>query len=121
MVLKSDYEKLLHEEIQLMVFHRMYQSDFIYVWNPNGYIGKTTSYEIGRACEKGIPIYYKEEPEDIPLCIPENSVLSPKELCDYICCYHKLPPQKYVDGTLTKKLLEALKNGIYFQEIDEII
>lgn len=120
-ILKSDYKGFLHEDIQLMVFHRMFLSDFVYVWNPNGYIGKTTSYEIGRASEKGIPIYYKERPVDVPIAIPQNSILSPEELCNYVLMHHELPPLSYLEGSITRKLVEALQCEIYFKEMDEVV
>ena len=120
-ILKSDYEEFLHEDIQLMVFHRMFLSDFVYVWNPDGYIGKTTCYEIGRASEKGIPIYYKERPVDVPIAIPQNSIWTPEELCEYIQKHQALPTLNFLEGSLTWKLVEALQCEKYFKEMDEVI
>jgi nucleoside 2-deoxyribosyltransferase len=40
------------------------RSDFLYVVNPEGYIGNSVSFEIGYALSKGIPIYALEKPVD---------------------------------------------------------
>ena len=79
-ILLSDNPTYSHVDIQTLVFHRAFRSDFVYVWNPNGYIGKTTGYEIGRLVERKIPLYYKEPPVDIPLYDPEGSIIGVKNL-----------------------------------------
>lgn len=119
-ILGSDYSELRHEEIQLMVFHKMYQSDFIYIWNPSGYIGKTTCYEIGKAEGNNIPIYFKENPIDLPIFISQDAVISPEELCEYIVKNHEIPPLNYNHEGLAYKLSQALRKGIYFREVEEV-
>lgn len=76
-VLASDDAKLTKEQIQAKVFENERKADFVYVWDPDGYIGRTTCYEIGRIVERGDkPIYYKERPKDIPIGIKEEFILS---------------------------------------------
>lgn len=40
------------------------QSDFLFIVNPQGYVGISTSLEIGYALSKGIKVYALEEPTD---------------------------------------------------------
>lgn len=119
-ILKSDYNYLQHDEIELMVFHRMFQSDFVYVWNPGGYIGKTTCYEIGRAEERGLTIFFKEIPVDLPVFISNDAIVSPENLCGYIMRNQKLPILYYPQERIAYKLSDALKNKHYYKKVDEV-
>ena len=50
------------------------ESDFLYVFNPDGYIGLSTAMEMGYAKALGKPIISKEEPQDVTLkCFVHNS------------------------------------------------
>jgi len=40
------------------------KSDFLYVVNPEGYIGDSVALEIGYALSKGVPVYSSERPKD---------------------------------------------------------
>jgi NTP pyrophosphatase (non-canonical NTP hydrolase) len=58
-------------------------SDFLYVVNPGGYVGKSVALEIGYALSRGIPIYSLEKPEDFALSFfvkPEKSLKRIKRL-----------------------------------------
>lgn len=74
-ILESDDQRMPEHEIQAKVFEQEKDSDFVYVWDPDGYVGRTTCYEIGRISERGTPIYYKEKPIDIPLKIPVDRIV----------------------------------------------
>lgn len=54
-------------EIELNHLEAILRSDFLYVINPEGYIGRSVAFEIGYALSKNIPIYALEKPEDIAL------------------------------------------------------
>lgn len=80
-ILASDNAELTKEQIQAQVFENEKKSDFVYVWNPEGYLGRTTCYEIGRIVERGDkPIYYKDVPKDLPIVIDEANILEVSEL-----------------------------------------
>ena len=53
---------------------KFFASNAVYVININGYIGKTTSYEIGRIIEK-IPLYFIEYPKDLPICVSKEQII----------------------------------------------
>lgn len=110
-ILASDDSRFTHIDIQTMVFHRAFRSDFVYVWNPNGYVGKTTCYEIGRLIERKIPLYYKEYPVDVPIYIPKGSIITVDELINYVKLNKILPPYEQENNLLTKELLDDLANN----------
>lgn len=49
--------------------HAIDQADALFVYNPNGYVGLSAALEIGYAISLGIPIYFKEKPEDFTLAL----------------------------------------------------
>ena len=73
---KSDPPLSLDHDIQAVTLEKIFSSDFVYVVNPGGYIGRTTAYELGRIHERGIAVYYAEPPKDLPIEIPGGTVLS---------------------------------------------
>ena len=107
--LNSDRSNYCPVEIQLITFHRILRSDFVYVWNPNGYIGRTTCYEIGRIIEKNIPIYFKNIPNDLPLFLHETSIIEPGDFVKFYQEYSELP--KFT-GTLSTNFAERLHNDL---------
>lgn len=109
-ILESDDPSFSHLDIQTLVFHRAFRSDFVYVWNPEGYIGKTTAYEIGRLTEREIPLFYKEYPKDIPLFVPNESVISIDNLITYINLHGSFPLYNAQDNQ-TYRLINDLKQN----------
>ena len=59
-------------------------ADVIYVINPQGYIGKSVSVDIGYAYAKNKSIYVMHPVDDPPLMDLINGVLSPKALVDFL-------------------------------------
>jgi ADP-ribose pyrophosphatase YjhB (NUDIX family) len=70
--------------IQAATFKKIFSSDFVYVVAPDGYVGRTTSYELGRVHERGIPVYFSETPKDLPIVVPAGSVLDPQSLAELV-------------------------------------
>ena len=69
--LKTDKAKTI-EMIEKKHLSCISRSDFLFIINPQGYIGISTALEIGYALSKGIMVYTLEEPSDIvikKLCI----------------------------------------------------
>lgn len=67
-------------EIQTATLEKIFSSDFVYVVNPDGYIGRTTAYELGRIHERGMAVFYAEPPKDLVVEVPDGTVLSADEL-----------------------------------------
>ena len=59
-------------------------ADIVYVVNPQGYIGKSVSVDVGYAFAKNKPIYVMHRIEDPPIMNLINAVLSPKALVDLL-------------------------------------
>ena len=67
-------------EIESKHLEAILQSDFLYIVNPRGYIGKSVAFEIGYALSKNIPVYSLETPEDVVL----SSFIKPRKRVDAI-------------------------------------
>lgn len=86
--IKDDFVYLINdkskpiETIEKIHLLNILHSDFLFVVNPKGYIGISTSLEIGYALSKGIKVYSLEEPSDTLL--KENIIynLSISEIID---------------------------------------
>ena len=59
-------------------------ADVVYVVNPQGYIGKSVSVDIGYAYAKNKSIYVMHALDDPPIMNLINDVLSPKALIDFL-------------------------------------
>jgi NTP pyrophosphatase (non-canonical NTP hydrolase) len=55
------------KEIEMKHLDAISRSDFLYVVNPEGYIGKSAALEIGFAVSRNTPVYSSHKPEDIVL------------------------------------------------------
>ncbi|MFI5712027.1 NUDIX domain-containing protein [Kribbella sp. NPDC051620] len=77
---ESDPHSALDHQIQEATLEKIFRSDVVYVVNPGGYIGRTTAYELGRIRERGMAVFFAEEPKDLPIEIPDGAVLSADSL-----------------------------------------
>jgi nucleoside 2-deoxyribosyltransferase len=59
-------------------------ADIVYIVNPQGYIGKSVSVDIGYAFAKNKPIYVMHLIDDPPIMNLMSAVLSPKALVDLL-------------------------------------
>ena len=66
--------------IQEHVFDNIGKSHMVYVWNPEGYLGNSTCYEIGKIKSMEKVLIFKEYPKDLPIEIKDNMVKDVKEL-----------------------------------------
>lgn len=68
--------------VQTIALHRILRSDLTYVVAPSGYVGKTTSYEIGRIVQARQPLYFSAQPDDLPIDVPHSHVMDPATLIE---------------------------------------
>ena len=68
-----------NDEIQTETLRRILNADAVYVYDPEGYVGKTTCFEIGFLMEHKKPLYYLEQPSDLPIPVATTHILSPYE------------------------------------------
>lgn len=88
--------KLKGENIQLQISKKMDSrgilgclkkidgADVVYIVNPEGYIGKSVSVDIGYAYAKNKPIYVMHSINDPPVMRMIKSILSFEELIDFL-------------------------------------
>lgn len=79
-ILNSDEKNQKPFIIQEHVFENIQSSEAVYVWNPEGYLGNSTCYEIGKIMGMGKPIFFKEEPRDLPIRVEKDMVKSLNEM-----------------------------------------
>lgn len=64
---------------------KILKADAVYVYDPNGYVGKTTCYELGVLISKRKPLYFFEMPKDLPLPISQKQIVTPDEFTRIVC------------------------------------
>lgn len=70
-------------QIEDMVLEKMHNADFIYIVNPDGYIGQSTSFEIGYCHGKNLKIFAMNDSTE--LCSKYiHAVLTPHEVIEKI-------------------------------------
>ena len=93
----EELEKLLQsEDVEFVVsksldargilgcLEKVDQADVVFVVNPDGYVGKSVSVDIGYAYARNKPIYVMFPIEDPPIMSLVKGVLSFKELIDLV-------------------------------------
>jgi ADP-ribose pyrophosphatase YjhB (NUDIX family) len=80
--------------IELLYLHNLKKlgnNGFSYFINPGGYIGKSTSYELGIAQLTNTRTFFTNKLHDHPAYIHKNSIWKPEKLIDYILTNNTLP------------------------------
>ena len=111
-VLESD-EARDPRMIELLYLHHLKllgENGFSYFVNPEGYIGKSASYELGIAQVSNVPCFFLEQPTDHPAYLHANSVWKPELLAEWIVEKGKLPepcihPNENIIHQLWEKLM----------------
>lgn len=83
--------------IELLYLHnlkRLGENGFSYFVNPEGYLGKSASYELGIAQISNIKCFYYQKPADHPAYVQKNLVWNPIDLITYIKEKRQLPIPK---------------------------
>lgn len=79
-IFASDNMDFSPAEIQTETLNRILKSDIVYVYNPNGYVGRTTCYEIGIIRTTSIPLLFLENPKDLPIMVCNTDIMKPPKL-----------------------------------------
>jgi hypothetical protein len=66
--------------VQSKTLLNIFQADLTYVVAPEGYVGRTTCYEIGRLIQARRPVYSSEPIRDLPIQLSDEFVGSPDEI-----------------------------------------
>lgn len=106
---EQDKDPRLVELEYLHSLKRLGPNGFSYFVNPDGYIGKSASYELGIAQLTNVRCFYMEKLQDHPAYVHKNAVWSPENLAEYIAMYHSLPPaMTHVNEKQIHKLWQEL-------------
>jgi hypothetical protein len=76
----TDANHLDDAQVQTVTLDKIFSADLTYVVAPDGYVGRTTCYEIGRLVQAKRPVYFSSIPRDLPLHVPSQFVLSAEQL-----------------------------------------
>ncbi|HVZ58560.1 MAG TPA: NUDIX domain-containing protein [Patescibacteria group bacterium] len=80
--------------IELLYLHNLKKlgpQGFSYFVNPEGYIGKSASYELGIAQLSNIRCFFSDPLKDHPAYVHKNSIWSPEDLATFIAENNELP------------------------------
>lgn len=94
-ILGTDDKRLTEADIEMITLKKIIDSDFVYVYAPGGYVGKTTSYEIGACLLINKPLFYSERVDDLPIPILEEQILKPDEFAIYASTHTPQSPNNY--------------------------
>lgn len=98
--------------IELEYLHnlkRLSHEGFSYFVNPDGYIGKSASYELAIAQLTNVRCFFSDSLEDHPAYVHKNAIWAPDELAQYISTHNTLPPQQiHANEKLIHKLWQDL-------------
>ncbi len=112
----SDSPEWSDPMVQTVTLHRILRADLVYVVAPNGYVGRTTCYEIGRIVQAMRPIYFSAQPRDLPMDIPGSHIVSPTSLIQILGKGGK-PSWPFADADGGYFMLERrLANGDYIND-----
>jgi hypothetical protein len=66
--------------VQTATLHRILRADLTYVVAPQGYLGRTTCYELGRVIQANQPVYFSDRPLDLPIVVAGHHIGSVEDL-----------------------------------------
>lgn len=76
----TDDPALSDDAVQSLALHRILRAHLVYAVLPDGYIGRTTCYEVGRVVQARRPIYFSQRPNDLPIWVPDQFILDQASL-----------------------------------------
>lgn len=83
-VFAADDASLNDAEIQMETLQKILKAEAVYVYNPDGYVGRTTCYEIGVLIAMHKPIYFLEEPKDLPIPFSVKQIIIPEVFVEMV-------------------------------------
>jgi hypothetical protein len=81
--------------VQTIAMHRILRAELTYVIAPEGYVGRTTCYEIGRIVQANQPLYFSHHPRDLPLLVPDTHIADIVELISRLRGVAPVPLRTY--------------------------
>lgn len=81
---ETDDADLTDAEVQSVTLRNIFTAALVYVVNPDGYVGRTTCYELGRIIQRRQPVYFLARPFDLPVEIPDWAIQPPDRLIEIL-------------------------------------
>jgi hypothetical protein len=81
---EDDDPSFAEAKLQTLALERIMGADFVYVVAPDGYVGRATSYELGRLVQAAVPLFFSAALRDPPLAVPGTHVGSPENVLDRV-------------------------------------
>src|SRR3990167_5002766 len=110
-ILESD-EAEDQRMVELLYLHnlrRLGENGFSYFVNPDGYVGKSASYELGIAQISNVRCFFSQSLNDHPAYLHRNTVWKPEQLVEYVNQHQQLPePQIKKNEKAIHRLWEDL-------------
>jgi hypothetical protein len=102
----TDDPTLSDNSVQSLALHRILRANLVYAVLPEGYIGRTTCYEVGRVVQARQPIYFSQRPKDLPIWVPDQFILDRATLLSRVIDPAWVPTWLFTDGTDGASILE---------------
>lgn len=79
-----DYDPpyLSRKELEDLVLEKMHRSHFVYLVNPGGYVGLSTSFEVGYCAAHGIDVFAMEPSGELCMHYVKD-IKSPEEMAEF--------------------------------------
>jgi hypothetical protein len=98
----TDEPSATDAQIQTVTLQDIFQADLVFVVAPEGYVGRTTCYEVGRLVQAKKAVYFSERPDDLPVEIGPDFVSSAAALAE-----------RFADGGRPEWLFERQEGATY--------
>lgn len=106
---EEDKDPRLVELLYLHHLKRLGENGFSYFVNPEGYLGKSASYELGIAQTTNVRCFFLNKPQDHPVYIHKNTIWKAEDLAEFVQERKRLPEPKIKQNELEiHKLWEEL-------------
>ena len=89
---EENQDPRLIELLYLQHLKKIGKNGFSYFVNPEGYIGKSASYELGIAHVSNTRCFYYHQLHDHPAYVHKNAIWKPQALAEYVQEFGALPP-----------------------------
>lgn len=114
---REEFEDEDDPTVQSIAMHRILRADATYVIAPEGYVGRTTCYEIGRIVQAARPLYFSQRPKDLPLYVPNGYIVGQDQLARMILGTEGQLSTLHAEGEERCSVLErGLLNGEFVRE-----
>ena len=104
-IFESDDPDLIPWQIQMITLDKIIHSDVVFVCNVNGYIGRTTCYEIGFCLSRQKPLYFLNKPVDLPIWVSPDRIMDIDSFAAMAARGEEKPPEYVFSDDRTQRAI----------------